>query len=482
MQEFAVDYIDMDPLINPPTGRARPIPEELDNGSILISQRLGVKCLLLDRLEEVGRNTLKDVCARKLRSNQALYLPMGFQVYKDEILHQGRGFTARLRKGTLFLSVGGHPNSYLLDELKLPLRKELSSNTQILPITETTAHRYLQGLVDIPQSFELLKEDVLFDASKENKRSIEKGTLIISRSGALVGLMLEPYELPHTGSLTDLEALFQLKTNYERFPLETLIQRSAKAGGRPIEIDKGTFIFSSSGRVYFVWKDGLTADEQTLTVWSKQSQINHPCMLEVSKTKSNRIGGPGQVMTQDELNYLRDVFRQAGTTNIVNQSLILDKNVFYKFSIEMPYAQTGKFRGYLGKGVNILNTASRGTFSVELGGKDIELTDLDIAAVREHLLQEGKMLIKIGTLLRIRDEKYGDWVYKVVTNLFYPYDTLTRPYMEEFIPESIRYSHREPKMSTLIGPQEKPRDDDYGASGDPVGDLTLIRQKSGDFS
>ena len=269
--------------------------------------------------------------------------------------------------------------------------------------------------------------------------------------------MLEPYELPHTGSLTDLEALFQLKTNYERFPLETLIQRSAKAGGRPIEIDKGTFIFSSSGRVYFVWKDGLTADEQTLTVWSKQSQINHPCMLEVSKTKSNRIGGPGQVITQDELNYLRDVFRQAGTTNIVNQSLILDKNVFYKFSIEMPYAQTGKFRGYLGKGVNILNTASRGTFSVELGGKDIELTDLDIAAVREHLLQEGKMLIKIGTLLRIRDEKYGDWVYKVVTNLFYPYDTLTRPYMEEFIPESIRYSHREPKMSTLIGPQEKPR-------------------------
>ena len=478
MQEFAVDYIDMDPLITPPTGRARPIPEELRNGNILISQRLGVKCLLLDNLDEVGRNTLKDICARKLRPNQALYLPMGFQVYKDEILHQGRGFSARLRKGTLFLSVGGHPNSYLLDELKLPLRKELSSNTQILPITETTAQRYLQALVDIPQSFELLKEDVLFDASKENKRSIEKGTLIISRSGALVGLMLEPYELPHTGSLTDLEALFQLKTNYERFPLETLIQRSAKAGGRPIEIDKGTFIFSSSGKVYFVWKDGLTADEQTLTTWSKQSQINHPCMLEVSKTKSNRIGGPGQVITQDELNYLRDVFRQAGTTNIVNQSLILDKNVFYKFSIEMPYAQTGKFRGYLGKGVNILNSASRGTFSVELGGKDIELTDLDIAAVREHLLQEGKMLIKIGTLLRIRDEKYGDWVYKVITNLFYPYDTLTRPYMEEFIPESIRYAHREPKMSTLIGPQEKPQDDDYGASGDPVGDLMAIINNS----
>ena len=253
---------------------------------------------------------------------------MGFQVYKDEILHQGRSFTSKLKKGTLFTSVGGHPNAYLLDELELPLRKELSSNSQVLPITETTAQRYLQPLVEIPQSFQLLKEDVLFDASKENVRSIEKGTLIISRSGALVGLMLEDYQLPHTGPLSDLDALFQLKTNYERFPLDTLIQKSAKAGGRPIEIDKGTFIFSSSGKVYFVWKDGLSVDEQTLTTWSKQSQINHPCLLMVSKTKSNKIGGPGQVITQDELNYLRDVFRQAGTTNINNQSLILDKNVF----------------------------------------------------------------------------------------------------------------------------------------------------------
>jgi hypothetical protein len=174
----------MDPLINPPTGRARPIPDELRLGTILISQRLGVKYLLLDNLEELGRNTLKEICARKLRPTQALYLPMGYQVYKDEMLHQGRGFTAKLKKGTLFTSVGGHPNAYLLDELELPLRKELTSNSQVLPITETTAQRYLQHLVDIPQSFQLLKEDVLFDASKENVRSIEKGTLIISRSGA----------------------------------------------------------------------------------------------------------------------------------------------------------------------------------------------------------------------------------------------------------------------------------------------------------
>ncbi|MCH8053001.1 MAG: hypothetical protein IH895_02985, partial [Planctomycetes bacterium] len=89
LAEFAVPYLDMDQLINPPTGRPRPIPEELRLGTVLMSQRLGVKCLLLDSLEEVDRKTLKDICARKLRPNQALYLPMGTQVYKDEILPQG---------------------------------------------------------------------------------------------------------------------------------------------------------------------------------------------------------------------------------------------------------------------------------------------------------------------------------------------------------------------------------------------------------
>lgn len=472
LQEFTVSYIDMDPLINPPTGRPRPIPEELPMGTVLVSKRLGVKCLLLDHLEEVGRETLKEICARKLRPNQAVYLPMGTQVYRDELLHQGRALQIKVRKGTLFLSVGGHPNTYLLDTLQLPLRKELTSNPDVLPVTETTAQRYLQSLLDIPHSFELLTEDVLFDSSKENIRKVEKGTLVISRSGALTGLMLEDYDLPHEGPLSDLDALFQLRTNYQRYPIETLIQRSAKIGGREVEIEKGSFIFSSAGKVYFVWRDGVKADEDTLTNWATGSQINHKSLLEVSKTKKNAIGGPGEVITQDELNYLRDVFRQAGSTNILNETLLLDRNVFYKFMMEMPYAQTGKFRAHLGKGVVILNSTSRGTFSIELGGKDIEVTDLDIAAVREHLLADGRILVKIGTLLRIRDERFGDWVYKVVTNLFYPYDTITRPYMEEFIPECIRYSHRETKNSTIIGPQDgNPHEGDIGASGEPVGDL-----------
>jgi hypothetical protein len=474
VNEFAASVLDLDPLINPPTGRPRPIPDELQPGTVLVSQRLGIKCLLLEQLTEVGRRTLKEICARKVPPSKAIYLPMGTQLYKDEILHQGRGFTAKLRKGSLFLSVGGHVNAYLLDDLTLPLRRELSSNPQILPVTETTAQKYLQALLEIPASFELLKEDLLFDTSPENVRTVDKGSLVISRSGALVGLMLEEYNLPHKGPLSDLDALFQLRTQYERYPIESLIQRSAKSGGRPIPIQRGTFIFSSAGKVYFVYKEGLEADEQTLSTWSTESQIYDPHMVEVSKTKGNRIGGPGLVVTNDDLIYLRDVFRQAGTTVINPETLLLEKNVFYKFMAELPYAQTGKFRHLLGKSVFQLNSVGRGVFSIELGGKDVEMTDLDLKAVREFLMPEGKMLIKIGTSMRIRDERYGDWIYTAHTNLFYPYETFTRPYMEEFIPESIRYKGRSKKNSTIIGAQDKPTADDVGAAGDPLVDLVAI--------
>lgn len=477
LAKYTAPVLDIDPLINPPTGRPRPIPDELQPGTVLVSQRLGIKCLLIEQLTEVGRRTLKEVCARKLRPNQAIYLPMGTQLYKDEILQPMAAtlaFAARLRKGSLFLSVGGHPNAYLLGDLQLPLRREMGSNPQILSVTETTAQKYLQSLLEIPASFELLKEDVLFDTSEENVRQVEKGSLVISRSGALVGLMLEDYNLPHKGELSDLEALFQLRTQYERYPVETLIQRSSKAGGRPVPINRGTFIFSSAGKVYFVYKDGLEADETTLNTWSRDSQIYDPHMVEVSKTRGNQIGGPGIVITQDDLTYLRDVFRQAGTTRINIDTLLLDKNVFYKFMTELPYAHTGKYRHLLGKQVFQLNSASKGTFSIELGGKDVEMTDLDLKAVREHLMPEGKLLIKIGTSMRIRDERYGDWIYVAHLTLFYPYDTFTRPYMEEFIPESVRFKGRDEKKSTIIGPQDKPTVDDVGAAGEPIGDIVAI--------
>lgn len=479
LEEFSIATVDMDALLDPPEGKDRPIPNELEHGTILLSQRLGVKCLLLEDLHDVDPNSLKEVCARKLRPNQAVYLPMGTHVYRDEILQQGQGIGVKLRKGTIFLSVNGHPTSYLIDDVRAPLRKEINSYFQILPITESTAQRYLQHLVDIPASFELFKEDVLFDTSQKNQRVVPKGSLIMSRSGALVGLMLEDYQLPHNGPLSDLEALFQLRTNYERYALETLIQQSAKAGGKAVPIEKGTFIFSSAGKVYFVWRDDFTADEATLKTWSRQSQINHECIIEVSKTRSNSLGGPGHVITQDELNYLREVFRQAGTTNINRETLILDSKVFYKFVQEIPYAHTGKFRGYIGKGgVVMLNTTGSGTFSVELGGKDIEITDQDLQMVRKHLVPDGKLLIKIGTDLRIKDERDGDWIYRATTNLFYPYETLTRPYMEEFIPESIRYDRREPKLSTVIGPNDNPKEGDYGATGEPIGDLIAVINNS----
>ena len=473
VREFAVTVINMDSLISPQTGRALPIPEEIAAGTVLASQRLAVKCLLLEALTDVGRQKLKEVCARKLTPTQALYIPMGSQVFRDEILHQPREFAAKLRKGALFLSPGGHPNAFLLGDLRLPLRRELGSNPEVLIVTDGTL-RYLQPLVDIPSSFTLLKEDILLDASQENTGTVEKGTLVISRGGALVGLMLEDYQLPHKGPIADLDALFHLRTNYERYPIETLIQRAAKTGGRPIDIETGTFIFSSAGRVYFVWKDGLSADEATLQKWSRAERLDNPRLLEVSKTQTARIGKPGFVITQEELTYLRDVFRQAGTTNINEGTLLLDRNILYKFMIEFPYAQTGKFRGHLGKGVVILNSASRGTFSIELGGNEIEMTDLDIQMVRKHLMPDGRMLIKIGTFLRIRDLKNGDWIYVAHTNLFYPYDTFTRAYMEEFIPDSIRYKGRGPKMSSIIGRQEQAREGDIGATGEPVGDLVAI--------
>ena len=474
VREFAVPVINVDALISPASGRARPIPEEMKAGTVLASQRLAVKCLLLEDLTDVGRQKLKEVCARKLKPTQGLYIPMGSQLFSDEILHQTRDFVARLRKGALFLSPGGHPNAFLLDDLRLPLRRELGSNPEVLVVTDATAQRYLQALVDIPSSFTLLKEDILLDASKENTGTVEKGTLVISRGGALVGLMLEDFRLPHKGPIADLDALFHLRTNYERYPIESLIQRAAKMAGRTIDIARGTFIFSSAGRVYFVWKEGLSTDEATLQKWATSERINDECLLEVSKTQRNLIGGPGIKISQDELNYLRDVFRQAGTTNIKRETLLLDKNILYKFMQEFPYAQTGKFRGHLGKGVVVLNTASKGTFSIELGGNEVEMTELDLQAVRKYLMPEGRMLIKIGTLMRIRDEKFGDWIYVAHTNLFYPYDTFTRPYMEEFIPDSIRYKQRGPKMSSIIGFQEKPGEGDKAASGEPVGDLLAL--------
>ena len=46
--------------------------------------------------------------------------------------------------------------------------------------------------------------------------------------------------------------------------------------------------------------------------------------------------------------------------------------------------------------------------------------------------------------------------------------------MEEFISENIRFNGREPKMSTIIGEQEKPDSEDIGFSGEPIGDLLAL--------
>lgn len=473
IRSFLVPQLDLSALLSSASG-GRALPTELPHGTILVNQRLGIKCLLLEPIAEVSAEKLKAIGGRRLKPNEVIYLPMGTQVLRDEILHQGLNLALKLRKGTLFLSPGGHPNGYLLDELILPLRRELRSNPQFLGITEKIAERYLQSLVDIPLSFTLLKEDLLYDTSEQNQRTVEKGTLVISRSGLVIGLLLDDVELPIKGPVSDLAALFLLKGGYHRVPIPTLIQQAGLPGVQELAIERGTFIFSPQGKIYFVWKDGVKVSKQKLVGWSKASNIEHPSILQVSLERRNIIGGPGEVITQDEINYLREVFAQAGTSNILKDTLLLDNNVFYKFTADMPYAQSGKFRGYLGKGVVILNSYRKGTFSVELGGKSIEVSDRDLENIRKHLQAEGRILIKISTLLRITDEKYGDWVYRVTTNLFYPYPTLTRPYLEEFIPENIAFDHRAPKLSTLIGPQEHPREEDIGAAGEPLADLPAL--------
>ncbi len=478
MNPFIVAPFDIDATMSPAAGRARPIPNELPQGTVLVSQRLGIKCLLLEPLAEVGQKRLKELCGHKLKADEAVYLPMGSQILREEILHQSREFVIKLRKGTLFLSPGGHPDGYLFGPLNLPLRKELSRIDQFLPITEKTAKRYLQSLVNLPASFSLVKEDVLYGAPEQESMRLEKGTLMISRSGALTGLMLDDKDipLPLRGPLSDVAEFFPLKATYQRHPIESLIQQANKTSSHELELERGTFLFSSQGKIYFVWRHGVKATEPKLSNWSKASQVSDPGIVEVSLQKSNIIGGPGEVITQEELNYLRDVFSQAGTTNIHKDTLLLENNLFYKFNIEMPYAQSGKFRGYLATGgVSILNTFRRGTFSVELGNKGVEISDLDLVQVRKHLQPEGRLLIKMETKLRITDEKFGDWIYRVRNNLFYPYETLTRPYLEEFVPEYVAMEPREPKMSTLIGFQKKPRAEDLATDGAPVTDLlTLI--------
>jgi hypothetical protein len=470
---FQLPMLDLDPLVHPTKNKNPRIPPKLNIGTVLISQRHGIKCVLLDPIEEVDIAILKDICLRKVLPDQAAFLPMGSQLLKDEILHQSREFVIKLRKRTIFISPGGHPVGFLLSDLSLPLRREVSSILDYLPLTESTAKNSLQKLVDIPSSFALIKEDVFYDTS-EAPSTVNKGTLVISRGGGLAGLMLENVNLPLKKNVADLDAMFTLKSTYESVPIETLALQASKTS-KDIPIERGTFLFSPHGKVYFIWREGVIASEQQLKAWAMANTIADSEVLEVSVTQNNTIGGPGKVITQDEINYLRDVFRQAGSTNIYRETLILDKNTFYKFNQDMPYAQTGKFRSYIHTGqITLLNTFRKGTFSVELGGNKIEISDLDLVQIRKHLQPEGRLLVKIGTLLRIRDERGGDWVYRVINNLFYPYNTLTRPYMEEFIPDTIAFDHRADKVSTLIGPQDNPTDDDIGASGAPLSDLLAL--------
>jgi hypothetical protein len=111
---------------------------------------------------------------------------------------------------------------------------------------------------------------------------------------------------------------------------------------------------------------------------------------------------------------------------------------------------------------------------VELGGSKMTVTDVDFLRVRQYLQPEGRILIKVGTFLRITDERRGDWIYQVTSNVFFPYEALTRPYLEEFIPDNIVFKERGERKSTMIGPQDNPHPDDRASDGNPVPDLLAM--------
>ena len=110
--------------------------------------------------------------------------------------------------------------------MSLPLRKELGSNGEYMPFTEASAKRHLQKLIDLPESFNLLKEDLLH-TPETPAQTVEKGSLVVSRGGALTGLLTEDVQLPLRTSVVDLTALFALKNSYQSIPLDSLLAQAA---------------------------------------------------------------------------------------------------------------------------------------------------------------------------------------------------------------------------------------------------------------
>ncbi len=163
---FQLPRFDLDPIVHPSPNQNPWIPPKVNIGTLIISQRHSIKCIILEPLLEADISTLKRICLRKLRPNQAIFLPMGTRVLSEDVLHQDRTFVVKLSKGTIFFSPGGHPNGYLLSELSLPLRRELGSILNFLPLTEIAAQQNLQKLIDIPESFSLLKEDNFYNPSE----------------------------------------------------------------------------------------------------------------------------------------------------------------------------------------------------------------------------------------------------------------------------------------------------------------------------
>ena len=64
---FQLPMLDLDPLVHPTKNNNPRIPPKLNIGTLLVSQRHGIKCILLEPIETLELAALKDICMRKLR-------------------------------------------------------------------------------------------------------------------------------------------------------------------------------------------------------------------------------------------------------------------------------------------------------------------------------------------------------------------------------------------------------------------------------
>ena len=459
LEPYFAETVDLDELLHGPASGPESediarFRQEIPRGYILVSQEDQLKCISFERIDRITDQQIEDIKARRVNPHDFVYLPYDAEVLLTEAFNIERTFRMNVKKGTVIVDSYGRLNFYLIQDVQIPFRGKFLQSMGLVIISNRSARLYLQQLIDLPESFRLVKDDVFYDPPPGLDVTLEKGTLLISRGGALTGLLLEDIRIPIRDTFSDRVErgeVLEIPLTYKRVPLDSLAEEADRRG-EEIPIEKGTFLFGSQGNVYFVWQGDVRASAVQLRNWSRIPAVDYPGVLNLSTAMKNMIGGPGVVITPGDIFYLRDVFKWIGTTNIRKGTLLLERNVLYKFVSEMPFGQSiGSISRHLGRRIQKLNTYRTGAFNVELGGSGVEVSALDFQKIRELIQAEGRILLKLETKLRIEDDKAGDRVYRVKNNVFYTKRALSLEGMEEYVPESIVLESKEEPRGVIVG-------------------------------